>query len=114
MNLQNLFKYTNANIKSENTLLFIKEYKFFLNIISINTENYKINLYSDEFLYLINYNYPCEYYNFYVNNYHFICNKQLDVEVYDVDAIQLFTTFSRGSVHGFSGFYYKLIEYKQL
>jgi hypothetical protein len=115
MNLNNLFDFSNKLLTVDNTFICIDEYDFYICILSINFENFTYNYYSDEWLYLINYNYPyCGYYQFFVNKYNNIIsniNNFEDILYFDKDVISLITTFSRGSVHGFSGFYYTLITY---
>jgi len=90
--------------------MYIQEFEFWISILSINSDK-TFNKYSDEWLYLINYNYPNYYYDFFVNQYNTISNQlNEDMIQYD-DVIQLMTTFSKGTVHGYSGFYYTLITY---
>jgi hypothetical protein len=115
MNLNNLFDFSNKLLTIDNTFICIYEYDFYICILSINSVNFTYNYYSDEWLYLINYNYPYGgYYQFFVNNYNNIVsniNNFADILYLDKDVISLMTTFSRGAVHGYSGFYYTLITY---
>jgi hypothetical protein len=115
MNIINLFDFSDKSLTVNNTFICIYEYNFWISIISINTDNYKYNYYSDEWLYLINYNYPnVEYYYFFINQYNNIVSnidKYKDIIYFDKDVISLLTTFIKGSVHGYSGFYYTLITY---
>jgi hypothetical protein len=116
MNLSNLYDYSDNSTTCKNCLIHILDYNFWISYLSINCHNLKFNLYSDEFLYLINYNYPSwSYYDFFVNHYNEIISQlnNGDIINYDTNVISLFTTFSRGSVHGYSGFYYTLITYLQ-
>jgi hypothetical protein len=84
--------------------------------MSINLDNLTYNYYSDEFIYLLNFYYPHHhYYNFFVNKYNYIISSNLqnleDITYFDKDVVSLMTTFSKGSLHGFSGFYYIYITY---
>uniref|UniRef100_A0A6C0KWN1 Glycosyltransferase family 61 protein n=1 Tax=viral metagenome TaxID=1070528 RepID=A0A6C0KWN1_9ZZZZ len=115
MNINNLFELTNKLLTVKNTFICIYEFGFFISIFSMNIDNFICNYYSDEWLYLINYNYPHNsYYQFYVDNYN--CNVSninnfKDIIYFDKDVISLMNTFSRGSIHGYSSFYYTLITY---
>jgi len=105
----------NESLKSEYNLFFFKDYDFYSSVFSINSD-FSINKYSNEWLYLINFYYPSvSYYEDFVNNYNYIIqNKsqiQNNITIINEDVILLMTSFSKGSVHGFSGFYYTLIEY---
>ena len=115
MNIINLFDFSDKYLTVNNTFICIYEYNFWISIISINTDNYKYNYYSDEWLYLINYNYPnVDYYYYFINQYNNIVSnidKYKDIIYFDKDVISLLTTFIKGSVHGYSGFYYTLITY---
>jgi hypothetical protein len=117
MNRNNLYGYANCSLESSDTILHVSEYSFFLMILSINFEDKKINLFSDELLYLINNYYKDgwvyyeSYADIYNNNILSINDINNIAEFYDVNALQLMTSFSRGSVHGFSGFYSILTSY---
>ena len=114
MNVSTLFDFSNKSLTCPNTLIHISEHSFFISVLSINCDNRKCNYYSDEWLYLINFYYPhAGYYGCFVNNYNAIV-QQLntpDVIFYNSNVVSLFTSFSRGSVHGFSGFWYTLITF---
>lgn len=99
-------------------LLYICDYDFFSHIFCINIDNNCIYKYANEWLYLINeFNINNNAYNStalnnYINTYNTIIQNNMKQIVHiDENVLQLFTTFSRGAVHGFSGFYYTLIEY---
>jgi len=88
---------------------------FWISVLSINVNDYKINYYANEWLYLINFYYPIYgEYSHIVNNYNNIINqvKNNDAIIYyNNNVISLITTFAKGSVHGYSGFFYTLITY---
>jgi len=52
-------------------------------------------------------------YSHFKNEYNYITSTNVgnNIIYVDEDVVQLFTTFSKGTVHGFSGFYYMIIEY---
>lgn len=113
MDINTLYNNCNTSLKSNDTLLYIMNHSVYLMIISFNYDN-TINLYADEWLYLIKYNYPFSvYYNNYINKANELISKKLLLpKIYiKEDVLQLFTTFSRGSIHGFSGFYNNIIYY---
>jgi hypothetical protein len=113
MNISNLYNFCDNSLICYDTIIYISEYDFWISILSINSNTYKCNLFADEWLYLINYNYPyCGHYNYFVNKYNNIVNElNNDIIYYNTNVISLLTTFSRGSVHGYSGFWYTLITY---
>ena len=114
MNVSNLYDFSNKSLICYNTLIHITEYAFWISILSISGDDHKYNYYSDEWIYLINFYYPGNpYYNYFANNYNNIVNQLNadDVICYNNNVISLFTTFSKGSVHGFSGFWYTLITF---
>lgn len=116
MNINNLYQFTDNSLKCNDCVINILDYNCWLSYLSINCNNKKMNLYSDEILYLINYNYPYwPYYYFLINHYNNTINEinynNNNIIYYKKDVISLFTTFCRGSVHGYSGFYYTLIKY---
>lgn len=99
-------------------LLHICDYDWFSDIFCINVDNNCIYKYANEWLYLINdFNINNKGYNsMSLNNYINIYNAIIKYNTKQIihineNGLQLFTTFSRGSVHGFSGFYYTIIEY---
>jgi hypothetical protein len=122
-----MFNLLNKDLTIPNCFLYTYNVGFWISIISINlsTSNY-INYYSNEWLYLIkdlhynNPNHTVHYkdlmsaYSDFKNKYNYIITSKNVVNniIYvDENVVQLFTTFSRGTVHGFSGFYYMIIEY---
>jgi hypothetical protein len=116
MNINNLYKFSDNSLKCNNCMIHILDFNFLISFLSINCENKNFYLYSNEALYLIHYNYPkWPYYHFFVNHYNSII-KQInnsDTVNYNKNVISFITTFARGSVHGYSGFYYILINYIQ-
>ncbi len=114
MNINNLYSFKDETLKCDNCLINIQEFDFYILYLCINCNNNKFVYYSDEWLYLINYNYPhFTYYNFFVEHYSKIVNQINDIDIiyYNNNVLSLITTFSRGSVHGYSGFYYTLIYF---
>lgn len=122
-----MFNLLNTDLTIPNCFLYTYNVGFWISIISINcsTSNY-INYYSNEWLYLIkdlhynkpnhthDYNNLSSAYSHFKNEYNYIItSKNVDNNIIyvDEDVVQLFTTFSKGTVHGFSGFYYMIIEY---
>ena len=114
MNINNMFDFSNKSIRVNNTVMCIYELAFYITIVAINGDNLTYNYYSDEWLYLINYNYPnAGFYNFFVEKYNHLIREihSNDVVYYDKHVVSLLTTFCRGSVHGYSGFWYSIITY---
>ena len=114
MNINNLFDFSSKSLKCNNQILYITEHAFYISILSINDITHKYNYYADEWLYLINYNYPNSgYYNFFVNNYNNIIAQINDNDIifYNKNVISMINTFCKGSVHGYSSFWYTLITY---
>ena len=111
MNIGNIFDFTDKTLISRDCIMQIREFEWFLSIMSIDSNNSKCSYYSDEWLYLINANYPNAgaYYSL-VNQYNNILGKVADIN-YNNHVVSLITTFSRGSVHGYSGFWYTLLTY---
>jgi len=124
-----MFNLLNKDLTIPNCFLYTYNVGFWISIISINcsTSNY-INYYSNEWLYLIkdlhynnsnnrhtkDYNDLMRAYSHFKNEYNcIITSKKVDNNIIyvDEDVVQLFTTFSRGTVHGFSGLYHIIIEY---
>jgi len=123
-----MFNLLNKDLTIPNCFLYTYNVGFWISIISINlsTSNY-INYYSNEWLYLIkdlhynnsnnrhtkDYNDLMVAYSHLKNEYNYITSTNVgnDIIYVDEDVVQFFTTFSKGTVHGFSGFYYIIIEY---
>jgi len=113
MNVNNLYSFQDRSLNCSNCIIHLQNYSFWVSYLVINYQTKKNYLYSDEWLYLINYNYPNYYYTFYANHYNTIIEQlnSPDIVYYNKNVISLFTTFSRGSVHGYSGFFYTLITF---
>lgn len=80
LSVHNLFDNNNKTLICKNTLICISDYDWYILILSINCDNLLYNYYSDEWLYLINYNYPhCGYYNEYINRYNNF------IQIYNLD-----------------------------
>ena len=58
MNIGNIFDFTDKTLISRDCIMQIREFEWFLSIMSIDSNNSKCSYYSDEWLYLINANYP--------------------------------------------------------
>lgn len=119
-----MFNLLNRDLTIPNCFLYTYNTDFWISIISINLSTYNyINYYSNEWLYLIKdhhydvnrdiYNNLIPSYSDLKTEYNYITSTNVfnHIICVDEDVIQLFTTFSRGTVHGFSGFYYMIIEY---
>ena len=118
MDINNICSLFLSLITTSKCLLYICDYDFFSHIFCINIDNNYIYKYANEWLYLINeFNVNNNAYNStslnnYINTYNTIIQDNTKQITYiNENVLQLFTTFSRGSVHGFSGFYYTIIEY---
>ena len=112
MDLHNIFDYANKQLITKNAIIYIQETSWYLLILSINIEDNTYNYYSDEWISLINYNYPnCSYYSIFVNSYNNIIQNLNDLVYHECNVLSLITTFSTGCVHGYSGFWYILINY---
>ena len=112
MDLYNIFDYANKQLITKNAIIYIQEISWYLLILSINIEDNTYNYYSDEWISLINYNYPhCSYYSIFVNSYNNIIQNLNYLVYHECNVLSLITTFSTGCVHGYSGFWYILINY---
>mgnify|MGYP000424242948 CR=1 FL=1 len=83
-------------------------------VISINDETKKIYKYSNEWLYLINTYYPNNpHYNAIVDTYNNIINNIIPININYINenVLSFVTSFSIGTVHGYSGLYCILLEY---
>jgi hypothetical protein len=111
--VNNLFDYCNDSIVCYNALLFVGEIiGNTLQLMSIDINNNYIHKYSNEWLYLINNYYPSSpFYNNFIERYKNIVNNKPNNIVINEDVISFITSFSTGTVHGYSGIYYILSEY---
>ena len=115
MEVSNLFDYCLDNVETQHKSIY-----FIGNVIgnslftiSIDNTTNKIYTYSNEWLYLIKVYYPNggHYYDL-VSHYHnIIRTKHLNCSYADYNVIPFITSFSKGTVHGYSGLFSILNEY---
>jgi hypothetical protein len=111
----NLFEHCDKSLVVNDVLTILYPIEsYYYTLISVNYNN-KINYYGSEWLYLLSDKfYPAgHYYHYIVDHSNEILNKKLSLPktFINEDVLQFFNTFSKGTIHGFSGFYYTLIEY---
>jgi hypothetical protein len=116
MNINNLFDYCSNDLITKNKTIFyigdIISNTIFL--IAIDNEEKKIYSYSNEWLYLIKDNYPNNsiIYNNLICNYNEILeNTKIDNSFEHYNVIPFITSFSKGTIHGYSGLFCILNEY---
>lgn len=112
ININNIFDNTTDDKINNNSLYYIKKQiigNSLLNL-AINEDN-KIIRYSNEWLSLIKIYYPNSgmYYNI-VDLYNLIINNN-NITYIDKEVIPFVTSFSYGTVHGYCGLFYILLEY---
>jgi len=116
ININNIFDFCIENNYDDNVYYYIdsKLYGNSISIIGINSYG-KIMSLSDEWLSLIkvyyNINNPHIMYHNTINMYNYINNNKNKCLYYDELVIPLITSFSTGTVHGYTGIYSILIEY---
>lgn len=112
INVKNLFDYCDNSIECKDVLYLIgKSFGNTVLQVAIKNSNNYIYKYSNEWLYLINVYYPHNpYYNEFINFYNTIINKK-NVQVINQNVISFITSFSLGTVHGYSGLFYIIDEY---
>ena len=119
MNTENLFDYcSNEIVTIHKSIYFISNMivgNSYLFTIAIDNTDHKIYSYSNEWLYLINYAYYPSFYPLY-NELVTYCNdiiqtKCIDFSYADYDVIPFITSFSKGTVHGYSGLFGILNQY---
>jgi hypothetical protein len=116
MDKTNLFDYCLTDIITKNkTIYFVGNLiggNSLFNI-SINNDTNQIYKYSNEWLYLLNHYYPsCGIYDEFVNE----CNntiesKNINYTFENENVIPFITSFSKGTIHGYSGLFFILTEY---
>jgi hypothetical protein len=115
MNKGNLFDYCLDNIETQHKSIFFIGNMIgnSLFTISIDNTNNKIYSYSNEWLYFINNYYPdAVHYNDLVSYYHnIITTPNLNCCYADYNVIPFVTSFSKGTVHGYSGLFSILAQY---
>jgi hypothetical protein len=117
INIKNLFDYCSDDLITKNKTIFyigdIIGNSIF--IIAINNENKFIYSFSNEWLYLIKeFYYPNNtiVYNGLISNYYEIIeNKKIDSSFENFNVISFITSFSKGTIHGYSGLFCILNEY---
>jgi hypothetical protein len=110
-----LFNHCDKSLVVNDVLTILYQIEsYYYTLISVNYNN-KINYYASEWLYLLSDKYyPVgHYYNYIVDHSNEILNNKLSLPKIFIneDVLQFFNTFSKGTVHGFTGFYYTIIEY---
>lgn len=113
LNINNLFEHCDKSLCVNDVLTCVYDKDFYYTIISVNYDD-KINYYSNDWLCLLNFYYPYfgEYTRITNHSNEIIKNKlELPKIFIDHDVLQIFNSFSKGTVHGFSSFYYTIIEY---
>jgi hypothetical protein len=113
VNINNLFDFCDDSIQSTNVLYTIGNLIGNSTVsLAIKHDNGKIMTYSSEWLYLIKCYYPNqEMYNQIINYYNKIRNIKFPVKIINESTLSFITSFSTGTVHGYSGLYYMLCEY---
>ena len=112
INLDNLFKYCdNANDCKDVLFSIGRPFGNTMLHLAIKNNNKYIYKYSNEWLYLINNYYPNNpYYPNIIQFYNTMKNNQ-NVKVINEHVISFITSFSLGTVHGYSGLFYILDHY---
>jgi hypothetical protein len=113
IDINNLFQYCDESILCSNTLFSVGDnHGNTVLTLSVNSDNNYINKYSNEWLYLINSYYPCNpLYNSLINFYNHIVHNRESAHHINEDVISFITSFSTGTVHGYSGIYHIISEY---
>lgn len=120
MNIENLFDYCTDEIQSANKdkVTFVVDgsisFGNSLYTIAINNSNNKIYSHSNQWLSLIKHWYPHQrlIYQTIVDKYKMIIlNNQKNSDYINEIVIPFITSFSSGTVHGYSGIFYILNEY---
>ena len=114
MTVENLYQFSKDQLTCDDSILYISEFDFFLCCLTIIPKINKVALYADEYLYIINkLYYPnSPYYTFFVNQYNNTIKEQnSNIINHDKHVISFISTFSRGTVHAYIGFYQILFEF---
>ena len=115
MNIDNLFNYCNTIENSNNVLLKFNSKLSGNSLLTLAVSENKILTYSNEWLYLIKNYYPNNYiYHQIIDMYNNITtnnNTNNNIINIDEDVLSFITSFSTGTVHGYSGLYYMIIKY---
>jgi len=116
MNINNIFDFCLDLNESKNKVIYfiggmIQNSLF---TIAIDNDSKKVYSYSNEWLFLIKRYYPSnlEYYFSFVSYYNnIVSTNELDNSYSSYDVIPFITSFSNGTVHGYSGLFFILNEY---
>lgn len=113
INIDNLFNYCDNSNECKDVIFSIGEQiENTMNHLAIKNSDKYIYANSNEWLYLINCYYPNHgYYPSIINFYNTIKNNLNNVIVINENVISFITSFSLGTVHGYSGLFYILDEY---
>ena len=125
INLENLKDYCSNSMESNNSTIYRidKPLSNSVILLALDEVNNKIFKYSNEYLYLINYNLrkaikgdknSSIYYNEIINIYKNMVNSsknEINSSYCDKKVISFVTSFSRGTVHGYSGLFCILNQY---
>lgn len=117
MNFSNLFDYClELNQSTNNVIYYVGDMiGNSLFTIAIDNESKKVYSYSNEWLYLLkgcHYKTNNIYYNKFVLNYNnIVSTENLDDTYSNFHVIPFITSFSKGTVHGYSGLFFILNEY---
>ncbi len=113
ININNIFNYCDDLTEADNILYTISDLTGnTLPTLAIKNNDKRILTYSSEWLYLIKCYYPNSVmYNNLINLYNKLYYKNSRVQIINDSVYSLITSFSTGTVHGYSGLYYMLCEY---
>jgi hypothetical protein len=113
IHLNNLFDYCDNSTICEDVIFSIgNDFGNTSHILAVKNSNNYIYTYANEWLYLIKSYYPQQhYYNDFLNFYNHTINNKSNNQYIGEDVISFITSFSRGTVHGYSGIFNIIIEY---
>jgi len=113
VNLNNLFEFCFDETESKNMLYCVGDLVGNTSLVlSIKKSNGHIMKYSNEWLYLIKVYYPkSNFYNNLIDFYYNIYGMKYEIQVINDDVIPFITSFSTGTVHGYSGIYHIICKY---
>jgi hypothetical protein len=116
MELNTIFDKCIDNIITKNKSIYFvgKPISNTITILCVDDKTNEVYTYSNEWLFLIKKYYPSssDIYNEVVATYNNItANKKLDLSYTNDNVIPFITSFSKGTIHGYSGLFYILNEY---
>jgi hypothetical protein len=112
LDIDNIFNYCTDDTESNNVYYYIKKDKIGNAILTLGISNNKILSPSNEYLSLIKSYYPSgSMYTEIIKYYKYIIDNINNKYIIDENVICFITTFSTGTIHGYSGLFYILIEY---